>query len=215
MKYKAVLFDVDDTLVKTWEPKWAQHKMVAKRYYGLDLTDEDILLHWGKPHHVMIDGMYRSADDVEHMIENFLRHEDEYPKTPHPEAVEVVTELLDAGMPVGVITAMLRRITLKDLREQGFPYERFAVIQSADDTDTHKPDPAVFLPALQALKLTDQTGAVLYIGDGLSDFVAARGAGMDFVGVTTGRTTAEQFADAGAISAPTLREAYKLVMGAA
>jgi beta-phosphoglucomutase-like phosphatase (HAD superfamily) len=49
MKYKAVLFDFDDTLVESRRMKWDHHKFAAKYFYNLDLTDDDIKEHWGKP----------------------------------------------------------------------------------------------------------------------------------------------------------------------
>jgi phosphoglycolate phosphatase len=45
---RAVVFDHDDTLVATIEAKWAQHKHVARTWYGKALSDEELREHWGQ-----------------------------------------------------------------------------------------------------------------------------------------------------------------------
>ena len=64
---KAILFDHDDTLVATIQAKWAQHKFIAKTFYGKDLQDDEIRLHWGKPYSVLIRLLY-NTDDVDSTV---------------------------------------------------------------------------------------------------------------------------------------------------
>ncbi len=76
----------------------------------------------------------------------------------------------------------------------------FFIIQGADEVSAHKPDPDVFLPTLKKL---DQKGinnkkSILYVGDSLDDLKAAYGAGIDFIAVTTGLYSREDFLAAGA-----------------
>ncbi len=49
---------------------------------------------------------------------------------------------------------------------------------------------------LEQLGINDKK-TILYVGDALNDFYAARGAGLDFVAVTTGLTDKDSFAQAG------------------
>jgi phosphoglycolate phosphatase-like HAD superfamily hydrolase len=110
MKYRAVLFDLDDTLLKTSTIKWAHHKAVAKRFYNIDLTDE------------------------------------------------------------------------------------FFLLQGSDDEPAHKPDPRVFDRALELLKSKNISRTqVMYVGDALMDYYAARDAGIGFMGIATGFVSQEQF----------------------
>ncbi|GCE30103.1 hypothetical protein KDA_55870 [Dictyobacter alpinus] len=74
MKYKAVLFDLDDTLLKTATIKWAHHKAVAKQFYNIDLTDEVLAKHWGMPFEPMIAILYQRADTPENMLKARTRH---------------------------------------------------------------------------------------------------------------------------------------------
>lgn len=200
MRYKAVLFDMDDTLLKTWEAKWEQHKFVAKKYYGVELSDEVLMEHWGKGFDTLAANLYAQKGTEETRRTDFVRHEDDFPKKVHSGAVQAVEKLLAEGIAVGVVSAMLTQVVAKDMREQGFPHERFAVLQGSDHTKVHKPDPLVFDPALVRLAdqgITDKR-SILYVGDALNDFYAARDAGLDFIGITTGFVDKDSFVKAGA-----------------
>ncbi len=205
MKYKAILFDLDDTLVQTSTVKWAHHKAVAKRFYNIDLTDEVLAKHWGMPFEPMMAIFYQNADTPENMLKANLSLEDEFPKTLQDDAIATVNALIDSGAQVGVITSINGHLARKDMERLGFPVEKFFMIQGADETTAHKPDPRVFDKALQILAEKKITAAeTLYVGDALMDYYAARDAGLDFYGVTTGLVTQQQFEEEGAQSALSL-----------
>ncbi len=152
--------------------------MVAKKYYDIELTDEKLGKHWGEPHHLMVSNLYDHRDESEKLVSNFLRHEDEFPKKVHDQAVATIEVLLEADLPVGVVTSMTTDIATKDLSEQGFPWQRFFTVQGSDKTTAHKPDPQVFEPALAILKERGVTDGIVYVGDALSDLLAAKAAGL-------------------------------------
>lgn len=56
-RYKAVIFDIDDTLLMTREPKWQQHIYVAKHYYDTDVSESDLLRHCKFESHLTCHGM--------------------------------------------------------------------------------------------------------------------------------------------------------------
>lgn len=214
MKYKAVLFDMDDTLLKSWEVKWAHHRMVAKKYYNIDLTEEKLGKHWGEPFPVLVKSLYGQPEPIEKMMERFVLHEPEFLKIAHDSAVEALETLNASGVVLGVVTMMITPVAEEDMRRE-FPTVRFALIQGADQTLVHKPDPLVFEPAfkrLEQLGIIDKK-KVLYVGDALNDFYAARDAGLDFVGVTTGFVDQASFKKAGATQVVTsLAELSNLVL---
>lgn len=197
-KYKAALFDIDDTLVKTWQVKWRQHKYVAQKYYGIDLTDDVIMAHWGEPFDMHTATFYNHAGTAEERRANFLRHELEFPKDYQPYATEVVHELYSRGVTLGLITSMHMEGARIDLNNLQFPFNYFLVQQGSDTAQHHKPDPRVFEPALQQLGAIGITDRIVYIGDAINDFYAAHGAGLDFIGVTQGFAAHDQFRAAGA-----------------
>jgi HAD superfamily hydrolase (TIGR01549 family) len=210
--YQAIIFDFDDTLVKSGPIKWAHHKAVAKEFYDLELTDATLKTHWGKPFDQMIGHLYQQADTVENMRAANYSLEHRYPKTLIPDAHTTLDRLHQAGLKLAVLSAMNRDIVFNELVRFDFPVNDFLFIQGAEDTPAHKPDPAVFAPALSALaKLKISPEHTLYVGDALSDFYAATGAGLHFLGVTTGFVTQAEFDAAGAKSAPNLTKLVELI----
>ena len=80
----------------------------------------------------------------------------------------------------------------------GLDVESFVVICAGDENPYHKPDPRVFDCAMGELERRGITRAqVLYVGDDTTDLIAARDAGLQFVGVLTGFRTADNFVAAG------------------
>lgn len=197
--YRAVLFDMDDTLIKTWEAKWAHYKLVGKKYYSLEITDDLLAAHWGEPFPRLVKSIFGDSVDVDEAIENFLRHEEDFLKLKHDGVQEVLETLRGRDIILGVITAMLTHVAEEDMRRE-FSLDLFTLIQGADQTLAHKPDPLVFEPALRQLEsqgITDKK-QIVYVGDALSDFYAARDAGLDFIAVTTGFVDNQTFKQAGA-----------------
>ena len=191
---KAVLFDHDDTLVGTIGSKWAEHKLIAKKYYGKDVTDDHIRDHWGKPLEELIRLLY-AGDDVENALSYHEIHHTDFEKELFAGTVPALKKLKEAGLKIGVITATSRYSFDHDLDHHNFPQELLDYTQTADDTDCHKPDPKVFEPALKWLSSQNiLPEEVMYVGDGLHDMKAATGAGFNFLGVHTGLVTAEEFA---------------------
>lgn len=193
MNYRAVIFDFDDTLVKTKETKWRQHKIVAKRFYGIDLTDEELRLHWGKPYDETLRLFYKNADTIENMRAAKLSLEHLFPLEAAEGAISLVQTLAKARVAVGVLSSSLQSLVIADLKRLGFPMGALCVIQGSEDTNAHKPNPLVFKPTLDALARQDITSGIIYVGDSINDYRAAQGAGLDFLGVTSGLTTMRDF----------------------
>lgn len=208
---RAVLFDHDDTLVGTIGPKWEQHKYVARTFYGLELTDDKLRLHWGKPLDKLVCALYDTDDAERALANNYTCHE-RYPKVLFEATVPTLRHIHANGRLLGVITATSRFSFEHDLDLHGVPRGLLDYTQTAEDTPYHKPDPRVFEPAkLWLSQRKIKSGQVLYVGDGIHDMRAAVGAGFNFLGVETGLVTAEQFKDEGALSIPSLARFLQMV----
>jgi phosphoglycolate phosphatase-like HAD superfamily hydrolase len=109
---KLVLFDFDDTLVSTIGPKWEQHKHVARLHFGKELTNADILLHWGKPLREYLCRVYET-DDVEHAVNTNALYEADFPKTLLGPISDIVWALKESGIFVGIVTANLGHFCIK------------------------------------------------------------------------------------------------------
>lgn len=212
MKYKAVLFDLDDTLVKTSAIKWAHHKAVAKQFYNIDLTDEVLAQHWGMPFEPMMAIFYQNSDTPENMLKANLSLDAQFPKELQEDALDLVHALRARNLEIGVVTSILGHLAKKDLLRFGFPAQEFFILQGADDAPFHKPDPRVFDRALELLdEKKIRPHEAIYAGDALMDFYAARGAGLSFLGVTTGFVTQQQFQAEGAQSVSSIGQLLNFI----
>lgn len=203
---RAVLFDLDDTLLITARIKWAHHKAVAARY-GVSLRDETLAHYWGMPFDEMIGYLYNHADTLENMRAANRALEDHYPKEIQGDTLAVLSQLTLHGIVAGVVTSLTSDFAVADLKRVHVPEDAFLFIQGAEATTHHKPDGRVFDPALARLaELNIARSEVVYVGDALMDYEAARDAGIQFLGVATGFVTIEQFKAAGAQAVARLGE---------
>jgi len=199
MKYRAIIFDFDDTLVESRLKKWAQHKLVSKKFYNIDLSYEMIREHWGKPFNELLGLLYKNGDTYENMHKAIRSVHNQFLKDPYEHANRVVDTILKKGIEVGVLSAALREHLNEELERAGFPVPKFFALQGADETEVHKPDPRVF--DLILAKLSEKgvsRNEVLYVGDSLLDLQAAKGAGLHFIAVTTGLYSRNDFLAEGA-----------------
>jgi len=194
--YRAIIFDMDDTLIQTKVAKFAAHKHAAKHFYDLDITDTDIALHWGKPFPTMVAGIYGDVDPLETILDKYYSISANFPIHPYDGAEELIGKLA-LTYPLGLLTAANHRLMVSAMDDAEISTTYFTYIQTSDDTSYHKPDPQVFLPALahfgrQGINHHD----ILYVGDSIEDLRAARGAGIDFVGIAGHTTDQSVFAGA-------------------
>lgn len=198
-KYKAVIFDFDDTLVESRAQKWAQHKHVAKKFFNIDLTEEEILKHWGKPIHTMAPELYQNKDVWENIYPILTSTRGDFHKKIYEGSTPVINKILKKGLSVGILSSATSREIKVDLERLNLPVDKFSFVQGVEDTLVHKPDPGVFLPALEQLsKEGINKEEIVYVGDSLFDLESAKGAGIDFIAVTTGLYSMENFRKAGA-----------------
>ncbi len=208
---KAILFDHDDTLVSTIQAKWAQHKFIAKIFYGKDLQDDEIRLHWGKPFSVMIKLLY-NTDDVESAMSHNLCARKDFPKVLFEDTIKTLVFLRNTKMKIGLVTATTLSSLENDFTTLNISRQLFDYVQTEEDTVYHKPDSRVFAPALKWLAQEQiHPNEVLYVGDSLNDMKAALGAGLQFLGIPTGLTSLEEFRQNQANGIQRLREITELL----
>lgn len=196
MAYKAALFDLDDTLVSSYRHKWNHHQVIAKTHYGIDITDEQLRNAWGKPFLSMVEELYQGVDEAQTICDLILSTHHEHPNHSIDGATDAINVLIDNGIQVGVVTSAPVSYARRDLDKHGFDYERLSCIVGEDSSPFHKPQPEVFDPALRQLGLDNQD--VVYVGDLFIDYQAAAAAKIDFIAVTSGVTTANEFRSIGA-----------------
>lgn len=195
MKPRVVIYDFDYTLADS------SKGVVASMSYALERLDMDIPSPdrmretIGLPLAKALECVASRAAD-EHEYAAFLRHfiarADEVMADLtylYPGVTELVRTLHERGIGQGIVSNKLRRRILEILRRESID-GLFEVIAGSEDTSTHKPDPRVLLMALERLGCPPRHA--VYVGDHVVDGQAAASAGVPFVGVLTGTTTAGQ-----------------------
>lgn len=212
-RYRGVCFDWDDTLVRTIEAKWQHHKEVARKFYDIELSDEDLARHWGVPFDDLIRYLYQDRDTLENMRAANRSLADRYPKSAHQGATTILEALFEAGIQVGIVTSTSRSHVVPELDRLNFP-DGLLFIQAAEHTSYHKPDPRVFEPALTCFfEANIDRSEIVYVGDSMIDYEAAHRASIDFIGVTTGLYTSEHFRARNIRCVESLDELAGLILG--
>ena len=202
MRYKAILFDLDGTLLDTLEDLATAanralgtlglpaHPTDAYRVFvgdGLRTLAERIL-----------PGEQRSAAQVDALVAAFER---EYSRTwnertaPYAGVPEMLDRLTGDGYRLSVLSNKPDAFTRLCV-EQLLPHWTFAPLYGQRPGVPKKPDPAAALAIAAELDL--DPAEVLYLGDTATDMHTARAAGMAAVGVLWGFRSADELHAAGA-----------------
>lgn len=190
---KAIIFDMDDTLIQTIKVKWQALKLTSLNHYGLILTDENIKKHWGLPFEIFISKVLPEIPDTKDFKAKYINVSKSFSAEAHPKASEILTTLSNSFV-LGAVTATPRDLIEKDLFDAKIDMNLFSFIQTSDETEFHKPNSRVFDPVIQKLSQKNITkDATIYVGDSILDYQAARDAGLKFLAVTTGINKKEDF----------------------
>lgn len=201
MKIRAILFDVDGTLVDSNEAHvdaWA----VAFRQAGHPQELDDIRLQIGKGGDLLVPSLLPKASEQErkaiakthgaHFKSAYLPH-----IKPFPKARDLLQRVKDSGRKI-VLASSAKKDELDHYIGLLDAEALVDAVTSADDVATSKPAPDIFDAALD--KIGVEAGAAMAVGDTIYDVEAARGIGVATVGLTSGPFDRRQLKDAGAIA---------------
>ena len=193
---RAIVFDWDNTIVDSFHHLVVFHREVGHRLGWPPITDEDIKAVWGKPFDELIQALWPGHDGTQFALayQRYILDQ----TVPIIKGADGAVAKLKRSYLLGIVTAAPRFEVEHFLACIGLDKGDFFVLQTSDDSDSHKPDPRVFEPVVTALREKNTARSeVLYVGDSLADFYAARDAGLQFAAVLTGCTGREQFQAAG------------------
>ncbi len=203
---KAIIFDLDDTLLKTKQVKSEALKFAGKHFYNIEVTDEKLRQHWGKPFLTFLSELYDHADSPENLAINYKSIVQNYTNVPHEGTLPALAELYDRYK-VCVLSSAAKSLVLYDMEHAGLPLESFSYIQTEEDTTVHKPDPEVFAPMIARLATHGiEIDEMLYVGDHPTDYQAATGAGLHFIGIAERSIPKSEFEAMGATTIDSLLE---------
>ncbi len=200
MKFKAVIFDLDGTLLNTLD----------------DLADSanHVLSELGFPTHDIDAYKYFIGNGIPKLIERCLpKDRQEYHEkalsafsgyyavhskdktAPYKDIPQLLSKLCDKGILLGVITNKAHDIAV-GVVEDYFGKDVFGYIRGLDSSIKAKPDPAGALSVAEKLKV--KPSEVLYIGDSGVDMQTAKNAGFTALGVLWGFRTKDELINGGA-----------------
>lgn len=168
---RAVLFDLDGTLVDTIELILASFRHATEVVLGTAMADDILLAGVGTPLAIQMRSF--SQEHAEELVRVYREHNlvvHDGMAAEFPGVGEVLRELKRAGYPIGVVTSKLAGMAWRGLRLFDLA-DYVDVMVGADDVKVHKPDPYPlnYAAGLLGVALTE----CAYIGDSPHDMQAA------------------------------------------
>ena len=198
MKYKAVLFDLDGTLLNTLGDLHLGVNLMLEKYDYPLRTVEEIRAFVGNGARELIRCALPEGVSEEKMETVLAEYLEWYAvnfcikAAPYPGVKAVVDDLAAQGIKAAVVSNK-PDATTKALAQMFFP--GLPAFGQRDDTPK-KPAPQMVWKAMEELGVTAEEA--VYVGDSEVDVQTARNAGLPLVAVNWGFRTAEQLAEAGA-----------------
>ena len=176
LKFKAILFDLDGTLLDTSGLIVDSFKYAFKVHYKKELESEKVHAFFGKSLRSAME--YLGPDKVEELITTYrdhhLRYHDElidvFPKVP-----EVLESLHKKGIKLAIVTSKTQKTAIRGL--EIFDIKRyFPVVIGINECINPKPHPEPIQNAMQFLSV--HADECLMVGDSTADLMSGRNAGL-------------------------------------
>lgn len=176
---KAVIFDVDGTLLNTEKIIIESFEHTFKKELPkIKLTEEEKLSFIGPTLQQTFSNYTQDQKEIDKLI-NVYRT---YNKTLHDQGVgafahakETLSSLKTQGVKLGIVSSKARQMVIDGL-EQNDLLKFFDVLVCSDDVKNHKPHPEPLLKAIKTLNTSVET--TIYIGDHPYDIISAKRAGI-------------------------------------
>ena len=199
MKYQAVIFDMDGTLLDTLRDLMNSVNFALEQHGAPRRTLEEIRGFVGNGVRTLITRSLGSADrpDFEEVFADFRRHYAEHCRDttqPYPHILELVRELSARGYRLAIVSNKTDP-EVKALNDEYFEGLFQSAVGECEGIN-RKPAPDTVLKTLRDLGLSREQA--VYVGDSEVDVMTARNAGVDCIAVTWGFRSPEQLRQAGA-----------------
>ena len=179
---KAIILDVDNTIINTGTIFAKAHQQTAKEM-GLNVPKlEEIKQYFGVPFIKFCPKLWPESKCKKFLSLSLKKIKSKKVKA-IPHAVSTI-KLLSKSYPLGLISSKEKILMYPHLSQVKLSVKLFKFIYSCDDLKYSKPDPRVFSKALK--KFNFKKNEILYVGDSIYDYIAAKKANLKFVAVLTG-----------------------------
>jgi pyrophosphatase PpaX len=195
MNFTHIFFDMDGTLVDTWELYYLAFRHVSMKFTGRDITRNDVKKRMSEPLEDQLGeigterGTEMTAEFLSHYFQNNERMVRAYDGTR-----ELLVMLRDHGFGLGIVTTKMRLAAEQELRVCGMD-SFFTRIVGYEDTPRKKPDPGPVLAAAGHFRVNPSS--CLMVGDSKLDVLAARGAGAMSAGALWGTVSRDDLVNSG------------------
>lgn len=198
MKYQAVIFDLDGTLLDTLDDLTDSMNEILRRYGRKERTREEAAAFLGNGSAVYLKlAAGESLASFENCLEEYKAYYKEHMEI-KTKPFEGVLQLLQDLRQVGVKTAVVSNKFDGAVKGLCSKYFGDAVDLALGEGNGLRPKPAGDMVEAAAEKLEVSLKDCLYVGDTEVDLATAKAAGMDCVSVTWGFRTEKQLIEAGA-----------------
>ena len=216
MPYKAVVFDLDGTLLYTLEDLYLATNYALGQLGLPPRSLEEVRSYVGNGYRQL----FRLAcpegtpDEVQEQAlaifnEYYLAHDEDH-TAPYPGIPELLERLSAQGIPLAVVSNK-GDVAVCDLMDSIFP-GAFAAVAGEREGVRRKPAPDTVHAVLNKLNLT--AADIVYVGDSEVDLATAANVGCDCIAVTWGYRSVEQLLKAGAtVLADTCEEVAGIILG--
>ena len=214
MPYKAVVFDLDGTLLYTLEDLYLATNHALEQLGLPPRSIEEVRSFVGNGYRQL----FRLAcpdetpDEVQEQAlavfnEYYLAHDEDH-TAPYPGIPELLERLADHGIDLAVVSNK-GDAAVRDLMDSIFP-GAFAAVAGEREGVRRKPAPDTVLEVMRQLDL--EAADIVYVGDSEVDVATAANVGCDCIAVTWGYRSVEQLREAGAtVMADTCEEVAGII----
>ena len=176
MRYKAVIWDIDGTILDSEERSLLSLQRGIKKVTGRDYSLEDLRFSLGIPGNVTMDilGIEKSAETRKAWHEEFVKIK--YMEKMFDGIRETFEELMQNGVLMGIVTSRPRIYYAEEFG--AYPEaDYFAEVVCAEDVKNPKPAPDPLTEIMRRFGVKPEE--TLYVGDTHYDMECAAAAGVD------------------------------------
>jgi len=186
---KAIIFDVDDTLIDFSKLATPTHIKVARKLKIKIPNKTQLNRLYGTPWKFIANKFWPNKNHKK-IKQEIIKELKNQKFKPFPGTINIIKKL-KIKYSLGVVSSKSKAILISQFKQTKIPYKNFKFMYAAEDTKFNKPDPRVFSKAIKKLKI--KRNEILYVGDSIYDCIASKKAKFKFVAVLTGHYSKKEF----------------------